>query len=881
MLLRSSIFLIILAQTVFSGTNKLDLQNTGEPEEFDEDNPNEDPDDDPDKHMGKDVYSFLASRMKQDLNMKKPLAPQVYKIPGPLEPLPGRSHSGDYWPVFPFQNQYSGGVDLDPAISRHIGGDMNLAVPSWGMLDVYGRLYYRIHDTTTKMGYLNHPVNMMDLEKEDLVRLMSDPAVQANRNGHPTMPIGVFGKRYAPMSCKPPMCNPYHMNFGLGIEQDWGGADGVEGDIDVPMPISKGVAYRFPFSGNVYAARDNMTVTYGQNLSPIEPFSSLFDYQKHRDPGLRIPRKWDKRSVEEYPEEQRRYHKNNRHIISGTTQEFEEPVNYIRPYPSVQQIVEFNPFGFPLPIRPPINRRRRFMNPYLTHNPQPLFGCQIDSNLHGTYKKQSDRLMVAEKNPIIYEDVVITPTSISNFGDCYLKIGTSYIMGLMRMGKSVCFRCVTPIMMSPNIVQLAHQYEDTCYDTEREARMTCFDSTIVTISDGALLFRSVDEEAASCSPIDGRFNVAYRMNDAALSCENGEGTVSDNCQSSSTISIQFRNCSFPDFDMSLKCLGSWKDKKNQQYLIVKNEENEEYRCGLVIEDNNVKKLYFSNDSSCSSLSMKTAFDTYYFHSESHAKPFAPCSFPSWMQGEFDSMTISNHELQYLQHHVGAVPLISHCVQTFDDRVLVYTETKCGDPLGYHCLLFNARSQNLIEFKTSIPTESSNTSVCSNNTQWETVPWSSSVVLNTTPYPCGIFGSFSSPKDLDLDYCYDVSFSCEDPTKMNISAYHCNDGLIFDVRSYTCLASWKDNDKLLIYATREKDDKECFVSRYQDGNLYFAPTGDQCERNFDFEENNDKKHKQIMILKEKKSCQKVSFKSRKPIRIQGLPNHMNSGSTHLS
>uniref|UniRef100_A0A8R1ETB6 Uncharacterized protein n=1 Tax=Caenorhabditis japonica TaxID=281687 RepID=A0A8R1ETB6_CAEJA len=98
----------------------------------------------------------------------------------------------------------------------HIGGDMNFAVPSWGMLDIYGRFYNRIQDTSTKFGYINHPVNMLDLDKEDFVKLMSDPAMQANRQAHPTLPMGKFGKQYMPMSCKPPLCNPYHMNFGLG-----------------------------------------------------------------------------------------------------------------------------------------------------------------------------------------------------------------------------------------------------------------------------------------------------------------------------------------------------------------------------------------------------------------------------------------------------------------------------------------------------------------------------------------------------------------------------------------------------------------------------------------------------------------------------------------
>ncbi|KAK6759219.1 hypothetical protein RB195_021066 [Necator americanus] len=239
------------------------------------------------------LYDFLYKRLYENASgkpKKKTLAPNVYMIPGPQEPLPGRSHLGDYWPVFPFHNQFSGGLDLDPSVSRHIGGDMNIAVPSWGMLDIYGRFFNRIHDTTTKFGYLNQPVNMLDLDKEDFIRLMSDPSLQYNRNAQPRLPLGKLAKTYVPVTCKPPMCNPYHMNFGFGMEHDYGGNDGVEGDIDVPIPISKGVAYRFPFSGKIYAFRDNVTVTYGHNIAPIDPFMSMFEYQKHRDPGLAIPR---------------------------------------------------------------------------------------------------------------------------------------------------------------------------------------------------------------------------------------------------------------------------------------------------------------------------------------------------------------------------------------------------------------------------------------------------------------------------------------------------------------------------------------------------------------------------------------------------------------
>lgn len=261
-------------------------------------------DEDEEEETSPTMGDFLYKRMKEaaKVTKRKPLPANVYMIPGPQEPLPGRTHQGDYWPVFPFQNQYSGGLDLDPSISRHIGGDLNLAIPSWGILDIYGRFFNRVQDTTTKFGYMNHPVNMLDLEKEDFVKLMGDPAMHYNRQAHPTLPLGKLAKTYVPLNCKPPLCNPYHSNFGLGIEHDFGGHNGNEGDIDVPIPISKGIAYRFPFSGNYFYHRENVTVTYGQNLGPIEPYSSLFDYQKTRDPALRIPRRAKRSAMEPFME---------------------------------------------------------------------------------------------------------------------------------------------------------------------------------------------------------------------------------------------------------------------------------------------------------------------------------------------------------------------------------------------------------------------------------------------------------------------------------------------------------------------------------------------------------------------------------------------------
>ncbi|KAK0403328.1 hypothetical protein QR680_016862 [Steinernema hermaphroditum] len=321
--MRFVVLLLLVCCVVYSKRHEDDSEEEEDKEELSE------------KEM--DYYKFLYKRMKQSAKKRAPVAPAPYMVPGPFEPLPGRSHNGDYFPVFPFANQYSGGVDLDPSISRaegslltgvlllllfgvlsfdgnvgdfvsqlvdvalldaflsfeereegggellHIGGDINIPVPTWGMLDITGRFFNRISDTTTKFGYLSHPINMLGLTKEDFTRLMSDPSLHHNRNIQPLIPLGKVPRSLAPISCRPPMCNPYTQTFAFGMEHDIGGHDGVDGDINVPIPIGKDLAYRFPIGGNLYYDLDNITVSYAHNLAPVDPYVSPVMFNVPRD----------------------------------------------------------------------------------------------------------------------------------------------------------------------------------------------------------------------------------------------------------------------------------------------------------------------------------------------------------------------------------------------------------------------------------------------------------------------------------------------------------------------------------------------------------------------------------------------------------------------
>uniref|UniRef100_A0A0K0ER92 Uncharacterized protein n=1 Tax=Strongyloides stercoralis TaxID=6248 RepID=A0A0K0ER92_STRER len=304
-------------------------------------------------------YNFLYQRLKDDAEkvlkkQKEPMIPIPYEVPGPQEPLPGRSHYTNYFPLYPLQNAYIGGVELDPSITRHIGGDMNIPIPSWGIMDINGDYMFRIRETVYKYGYNAHPVNMLGLQKEDLIRLMNSPSFHHNREVHPTLPLVKLPRSYVPMSCKPPLCNPFTYNYGIGFEADLGGMDGVQGSIDIPIPVSKDTSYRYPLSGNIYYALDNITLTWAHELSPIDPYKILFDvptieestkYNSFYNYNNEI-KKRNKRYVEDinYYNEIKNFNKINLHKLLVKSQKKKFNKEFIR-YQNIRKLYKNNLFN--------------------------------------------------------------------------------------------------------------------------------------------------------------------------------------------------------------------------------------------------------------------------------------------------------------------------------------------------------------------------------------------------------------------------------------------------------------------------------------------------------------------------------------------------------
>ncbi|XGW28565.1 hypothetical protein V3C99_008384 [Haemonchus contortus] len=242
---------------------------------------------------------FLGEAMREDNKIRRAeqqkhighapkVVPKSFKLPGDYVPLPGRSTNVDYWPLYPLMNQYMAAVTFDTSKGRHTGGDISVPIPDWGFLDIGGHFIERFQDYWAKVGYSNSPINMLGLRKDQIVRILSDPSLSYNRQSQPNLPIAVLPKGYVPQSCKPPLCNPYHSSIGVGVEANVHIEDGHEGEIDLPIPVGKGIGYRLPISGNYHRDTDDISMTYGQNLHPVDPFliasdQSLFRSKRHAD----------------------------------------------------------------------------------------------------------------------------------------------------------------------------------------------------------------------------------------------------------------------------------------------------------------------------------------------------------------------------------------------------------------------------------------------------------------------------------------------------------------------------------------------------------------------------------------------------------------------
>ncbi|VDK57200.1 unnamed protein product [Anisakis simplex] len=353
--------------------------------------------------------------------------------------------------------------------------------------------------------------------------------------------------------------------------------------------------------------------------------------------------------------------------------------------------------------------------------------CQIDSSLRGVFMKQADNsntlpapVQDGVEQLITYDKLTISSSAVSSWGNCYESVGDdSFIFGMKRIGEAYCYRCVTLVLRAANIIQAAHQTGqflnfglsgkvlprsggayfagNPCRRSIDEARKTCFDSEAISASQGTFLYRVENVAAASCG-LEGVYDLQFKKTaDSTISCQE-PGSSMSNCESVSQMKFHFRNCTFPDFDLTFTCIGLWHAANDraaaaavESFIAIQDNDNEQVKCGILVEsgrsaEKTTTTLYLSKDANCDGLSgsnsnTAAAAEQYTFtrresgHDENWV---AACTFPEWLQGAYQggAVRISERAFAYSDASTSTTPTVSYCLALDGlERIAVFTESK--------------------------------------------------------------------------------------------------------------------------------------------------------------------------------------------------------------
>ncbi|KJH52402.1 hypothetical protein DICVIV_01379 [Dictyocaulus viviparus] len=198
--------------------------------------------------------------------------PLVVPLSGTLAQFPALI-TADNFPLFPFTDQFSTGVEINPANKVSVAGDLNIPVPGWGNFDVDGNIYFGHINVDAKAGYQIRPTNKLGIKPETLALLGQNPEFRLARKQAKELVVGRIPYGYEPIKCKPPYCNPFVHHAGAAVEVEQGDDWFFIGGIDFPLPIGPlGSGVRFPLSGAVEAGTSPYAYAHGNAFNPVSPF---------------------------------------------------------------------------------------------------------------------------------------------------------------------------------------------------------------------------------------------------------------------------------------------------------------------------------------------------------------------------------------------------------------------------------------------------------------------------------------------------------------------------------------------------------------------------------------------------------------------------------
>ena len=450
---------------------------------------------------------------------------------------------------------------------------------------------------------------------------------------------------------------------------------------------------------------------------------------------------------------------------------------------------------------------------------------------------------------ITYTSLSLTFNSVPGWGTCHSKHRENIILRDTEMAGGDCFRCIRIVQRSANVNQVHARDLNRCFATEEEALEDCPQQHEVRDRrvEEIMLYKTrgfYGEPAVSqvhC-PFSGNWKFSYSSSNGRLTSCNSEASEAGGCPGEFMIDLKFRDCDFPDFEMSFQCLGHWTGEDGLNYLSLLDmnlpqlgeEPRPRYRCAVYQSDvhTGTTHMALSNDSTCVSQleNHLTGYETLKLEKKVKESIIleAKESYPIWSQGDWGKISIHGSDLSYRSaeelttYHARA--LISPAAGKF----LVRIGTACGE-LGYACIALELRTENILEIKIGKVDSTVDLGLCSEENLAK-YPWVTAG-KETTVTPCPLTGSFTGVIPDAEGLCARSSTSCSRPDLMEYQVYNCeNTTEVYEDRLYQCYGQFPDGG--LVYTLTKRLDipiQECFVGTTVGPAHYIMEAGAHCQR----------------------------------------------------
>lgn len=193
-------------------------------------------------------------------------------------------------------------------------------------------------------------------------------------------------------------------------------------------------------------------------------------------------------------------------------------------------------------------------------------------------------------------------------------------------------------------------------------------------------------------------------------------------------------------------------------------------------------ISFSNDSTCTSMEshqhqVPSHTETLTLYPVPHTQwPHSIfCSYPDWMPGHWEHMTIDQSTIVY-KDHSSFKTYTMKCIENEmgSERFLVFSRTQCGEET-YHCIWAKQRSANILEFQIGTRTGNNASMLICDDSYFDASRWLTQARLdhNLVVSPCPVNGEFTGVIPDAFGLCAKLSSECASPDRMHYQVSACD------------------------------------------------------------------------------------------------------------